>query len=79
MCEKCRVLSKRDLCKDFHQVEMEESANNSTTFLCPLGRLRYRIMPFVLCNATSYLSSINGEGLAGMEYCAVYIDDVLVF
>ncbi len=30
-------------------------------FVCPLGRLRYRIMPFVLCNATSYLSSINGK------------------
>ncbi len=59
---------------------MEESAKDFTTFVCPFGRFRYRTMPFGLRNAPAIFQALMEKVLAGcVEYCSVYIDDVLVF
>ncbi len=45
-----RVLSKVDLAKGFHQVEVEECDRVKTSFVCLFGKFQYRRMPFGLTN-----------------------------
>ncbi len=74
-----RVLSKVDLAKGFHQVEVVESDREKTCFVCPFGKYQYRRMPFGLCNAPSVFQRLMEEVLVECEdYAKVYIDDVLV-
>ncbi len=42
------VLSKVDLSKGFHQVEVVEEDRDKTSFICPFGKFRYKRMPFGL-------------------------------
>ncbi len=74
-----RVLSKVDLAKGFHKVEVVEKDREKTSFVCPFGKYQYRRMPFGLCNAPSVFQRLMDEVLVECEdYAKVYIDDVLV-
>ncbi len=74
-----RVLSKVDLAKGFHQVEVELKDREKTSFVCPFGKYQYRQMPFGLCNAPSIFQRLMDEVLVECEdFAKVYIDDVLV-
>ncbi len=73
------VLSKVDLAKGFHQVEVEEQDREKTCFICPFGKYQYRRMPFGLCNAPSVFQRLMDEVLVGCaEFAKVYIDDILI-
>lgn len=43
---KGKVLSKVDLSKGFHQVELTEVKKNRTCVVCPFGKFSFRQMPF---------------------------------
>ncbi len=74
-----KVLSKVDLAKGFHQVEVVEKDREKTSFSCPFGKFQYRRMPFGLCNAPSVFQRLMDCVLSGCEdYAKVYIDDILV-
>ena len=74
-----RVLSKVDLAKGFHQVEVVEQDRKKTCFICPFGKYQYRRMPFGLCNAPSVFQRLMDEVLVGCdEFAKVYIDDILI-
>ena len=74
-----RVLSKVDLAKGFHQVEVVERDREKTCFICPFGKYQYRRMPFGLCNAPSIFQRLMDEVLVGCEeFAKVYIDDILI-
>ena len=45
------ALSKMDLTQGFHQIVVNETSHDKTTFVCPYGRYRYVHMPFGLKNA----------------------------
>ncbi len=45
------ILSTVDLISGFHQIPMEESSSNMTTFVSPLGKYRFLRMTFGLKNA----------------------------
>ncbi len=76
---KGRVLSKVDLSKGFHQVEVEECDRDKTCFTCPFGKIRYKRMPFGLANAPSVFQRLMDTVLLGCEeFAKVYIDDILV-
>ncbi len=73
------VLSKVDLAKGFHQVEVEERDREKTSFVCPFGKYQYRRMPFGLANAPSVFQRLMDEVLVEcVDFAKVYIDDVLV-
>ncbi len=74
-----RVLSKVDLAKGFHQVEVVEKYREKTCFICPFGKFQYRRMPFGLCNAPSVFQRLMDGVLVRCEdFAKVYIDDILV-
>ncbi len=74
-----RVLSKVDLAKGFHQVEVVSEDREKTCFVCPFGKYQYRRMPFGLANAPSVFQRLMDEVLVEcVDFAKVYIDDVLV-
>ncbi len=74
-----RVLSKLDLVKGFHQVEVHPDDIAKTAFICPWGKWECRRMPFGLCNAPATFQKLMNRVLSGCEeFCNVYIDDILV-
>ncbi len=76
---KGKVLSKVDLSKGFHQVEVEECDRDKTCFTCPFGKFKYKRMPFGLANAPSVFQRLMDTVLLGCEeFAKVYIDDILV-
>lgn len=74
-----RVLSKIDLAKGFHQVEVEERDRAKTAFICPFGKFQYRRMPFGLTNAPAVFQRLMDDVIVScMDFACIYIDDVLV-
>ncbi len=73
------VLSKIDLAKGFHQIEVCQADREKTAFSCPFGKFHYRRMPFGLTNAPSVFQRTMDVVLAEFRSCSrVYIDDILV-
>ena len=73
------MLSKIDLAKGFHQVEVSESDRMKTAFICPFGKYQYRRMPFGLTNAPAIFQKLMDLVLVNCdEFAKVYIDDILV-
>ncbi len=74
------VLSTVDLTSGFHQIPMEESSSNMTTFVSPLGKYRFLRMPFGLKNAPAVFQKVMDKILCMVKDCCdVYIDDVVIF
>ncbi len=74
-----KVLSKIDLSKGFHQVEVKPEDRDKTAFVCPFGKFRYRRMPFGLVNAPSVFQRLMDLVLVDCkDFSRVYIDDILV-
>ena len=74
------VLSTIDLAKGFHQIVLEPSSRQYTTFSCPFGRFQYKRLPFGLKNAPAFFQETMTKVLAGCShYSDVYIDDIIVF
>ncbi len=74
------VLSKLDLTSGFHQIWMEESSQDLTSFVCPARRYKYVRMPFGLKNAPAVFQSVLEEVLRPVsDVCSNYIDDVVVY
>ena len=76
----CKFLSKIDLSKGFYQVPLSEADKDKTVFCTPFGKFRFNRMPFGLVNALATFQRMKQEVLADLEeYCAVYIDDILIY
>ncbi len=76
---KCKVLSKVDPAKGFHQVGVCDEDGEKTAFICPFGKFHYRRMPFGLCNAPSVFQRLMDIVLKDcMDCSSVYIDDILI-
>ena len=75
-----QVMSKLDLSKGFYQVEVEQTSQEKTAFVCPFGKFEFRRMPFGLKNAPALFQRCMEVVLHSCyQFSAPYIDDVLVF
>ncbi len=69
-----------DMNAGFHQIRMEESSQDLTSFVCPAGRFKYVRMPFGLKNATVVFQSVLEVVLRPVsDVCRNYINDVVVY
>ncbi|GKT28226.1 hypothetical protein ADUPG1_000518, partial [Aduncisulcus paluster] len=55
-----------DLKSGYHQVEIEESSKEYTTFITKFGTFQYKRMPFGLKNAPAYFTMMLDDILAGL-------------
>ena len=76
--EGCKVFTKLDLRKGYHQVPVKPSDIKKTAIVTPFGLYEFVRMPFGLRNAGQTFQRMMDSILAGLEYCFVYLDDVLI-
>ncbi len=73
-------LSTLDLTAGFHQLAMDPTSSEMTTFVCPFGKFRYVRMPFGLKNAPAiFQSAIENVLKPVSDFSSNYIDDIVVF
>lgn len=72
-------VSKFDLLKGYWQVPLSDRAKEICSFVTPSGLYSYTVMPFGLCNAPATFQRLMNKVVRGLEGCAVYLDDVVVF
>lgn len=75
----CKIFSKIDLNKAFHQVEMAESSRAITTFATHNGYFRYKRLNFGMNCASEIFQNVIERILAGIRGVKVFIDDILIF
>ena len=71
-----------DMTSGYHQVEVAPEDRDKTAFVDGRGHhLRYKTMPFGLCNAPATFQRLMEKVLEGMiwKYAVVYLDDVVIF
>lgn len=75
----CKVFSKIDLNKAFHQLELAEDSRSITTFATHNGYYRYKRLTFGMNCASEVFQSVMERMLAGIPGVKSFIDDILVF
>ena len=73
--------TKLDLKTGYHQIPIDPSDRDKTTFITYGGMFRFTVMPQGLRNAPASFQRIMYELLvtSRWDFCLVYIDDVLIF
>jgi hypothetical protein len=68
-----------DIVSAFWQIPMHPADIKYTGFRTPTGNYEWVRMPFGLVNAPSTFQRLIDEILAGLDFVAVYLDDVFIF
>lgn len=71
--------SKFDCKSGYYQIKMHEDSIPWTAFTTPIGHYEWKVMPFGLKNAPAVFQRRMDQIFGHLTFCAVYIDDVLIF
>jgi Reverse transcriptase (RNA-dependent DNA polymerase) len=74
----CTVFSKLDLRKGYYQVPVRPEHVSKTAIITPFGLYEFLRMPFGLRNAGQTFQRMMDDVMAGLSFCFIYLDDVLV-
>lgn len=77
---RAKYFSVIDLASGFHQVPIETSSRNVTSFSTEMGSYRWKVLPFGLNVSPNSFSRMMNMAFSGLEpqTCFLYIDDLIV-
>jgi len=65
--------------KGYWQVPLSEQAKIISAFAMPDGLYQYTVMPFGMQNTPATFQCMINKVISGLDGCAAYLDDVMVF
>ena len=74
-----QFVSKFDLLKGYSQVPLSQRAREISAFISPFGLFSYSVMSFGLRNAPATFQRLMNMVVSGLDGCAVYLDDVVIY
>ena len=75
----CKIFSKLDIKQAYYQLELDESCRHITTFITPLGLMRYKRLLFGLSSAPEIFQKVMEFIIRGLGGVLIYIDDIIMF
>lgn len=79
LLKNAKVFSRLDIKDAFHQVELDETSRNITTFITHKGMFQYKRLMFGVSCAPEMFQKVLEQILANCKNAVNYIDDVLIF
>lgn len=73
-----RIFTKLDIKQAFHQVVLKEECRYITTFISPLGLMRYKRLMFGLSAAPELFQKVMEMIFADFPWLIIFIDDILI-
>jgi len=74
-----KYFSLLDAKNGYWQVELDYNSSILTTFNTPIGRFRWRRLPFGICSASEEYQQRMMQALEGLDGIAIVADDILVY
>ncbi|GFV29751.1 hypothetical protein TNCV_1925761 [Trichonephila clavipes] len=71
------ILTKLDIQRAYHPISILPDVRHKTAIITNFGTFEFVFMPFGLCNAAQTWMRFIHEMLRGLDYCFVYLDDIL--
>jgi transposase InsO family protein len=67
-----------DLNMGYYHIELTPASKQLCTIVLPWGKYEYQKLPMGLCNSADVFQECMSDLMMGLEFCRVYIDDLLV-